>query len=132
MADSKGVNEGSNADRIAAIRQRAEHGARLSARLIASAHLLDVPFSDAPEQSPWTRMVPYIASAREVLKKDVPWLLDAFDAAEARAEKAERTLAVLRELHTGSHECPSEEDNCGWWSYDDCPTLTMIKKVADV
>jgi hypothetical protein len=28
---------------------------RVCARLVASAHLLDVPFTDAPDQSPWTK-----------------------------------------------------------------------------
>ena len=29
---------------------------RLKAHIVASAHLLDAPFSNAPEQSPWTRI----------------------------------------------------------------------------
>lgn len=39
--------------RAAAVRIR-EARRRLSSRLIASAHLLDVPFTDAPDHSPWT------------------------------------------------------------------------------
>jgi hypothetical protein len=34
--------------------QRAKR--RLYARIIASAHLLDQPFSNAPDQSPWTHI----------------------------------------------------------------------------
>jgi hypothetical protein len=29
---------------------------RLVARIVANAHLLDVPFSDAPDRSPWTEL----------------------------------------------------------------------------
>jgi hypothetical protein len=29
---------------------------RLCSRIVASAHLLDVPFTDAPDQSPWTKL----------------------------------------------------------------------------
>lgn len=40
--------------------------------------------------------------------------------------------AVLRaivELHRGSHECPSAEDNCGWVVGGDCETLRLLAAV---
>lgn len=37
---------------IAEVRRAAR---RVCARLVASAHLLDVPFTNAPDQSPWTK-----------------------------------------------------------------------------
>ncbi len=44
---------------------------RLSAKLIASAHLLDVPYSNAPELTPWSRSIrPAMADLRAAL--DVP------------------------------------------------------------
>lgn len=29
-------------------------------------------------------------------------------------------------LHTGTHECPSFDDNCGWWEDIYCPTLLVL------
>lgn len=40
---------------------------RLCGRIIASAHLLDVPFTDAPDQSPWTRMKRDMAALHEAV-----------------------------------------------------------------
>jgi hypothetical protein len=32
----------------------------------------------------------------------------------------------ILELHTGFHECPSEEDNCGWITDDRCATVRLL------
>lgn len=40
--------------------------------------------------------------------------------------------AVLRaivEVHRGSHECPSAEDNCGWVVGGDCETLRLLAQL---
>jgi len=29
-------------------------------------------------------------------------------------------------MHTGHHECPSEEDNCGWVTDDRCSTVRLL------
>lgn len=29
-------------------------------------------------------------------------------------------------IHTGFHECPSQEDNCGWVTDDRCSTLLLL------
>lgn len=48
--------------------------------------------------------------------------------------EADAKRAVVA-MHDGSHECPSEGDNCGWWMPDDeddhhqslwCPTLRIL------
>lgn len=41
---------------------------------------------------------------------------------DARGVAIER----VRELHQSGHECPSAEDNCGWWPVGDCPTIWIL------
>lgn len=41
----------------AAVARAREANRRLRAALIASAHLLDVPYTNAPDQTPWTRSI---------------------------------------------------------------------------
>lgn len=43
---------------------------RLFARIIASANLLDKPFTDAPDQSPWTRMKADMHALNEALEQE--------------------------------------------------------------
>jgi hypothetical protein len=48
---------------------------------------------------------------------------------EDRVEAAKVLRAALdrvREMHQGGHECPSPEDNCGWWPVGDCPTIRAL------
>lgn len=33
--------------------------------------------------------------------------------------------AIIK-MHTGFHECPSEDDNCGWITDDRCSTLVIL------
>jgi hypothetical protein len=52
----------------ASLRRARNANRRLTAALIASAHLLDVPFTNAPELSPWTRSVkPAMAALKAAL-----------------------------------------------------------------
>ena len=55
----------------ASLARAREANRRLTAKLIASAHLLDIPYSNAPELTPWSRSIkPAMADLRAAL--DVP------------------------------------------------------------
>lgn len=98
-ASSKAVNEGSNADRIAAIRKRV-------------ACIEHMPYLDAAQ-----------TAARVALSEDVPWLLDALDAAEARAERDGLLLLeiagdALAEHHAACTYCRCDRmDLCRDWNW---------------
>lgn len=38
---------------------------------------------------------------------------------------------ILASMHAGGHECPSVEDNCGYWidDTDPCPTICVMAAV---
>jgi hypothetical protein len=107
-----------------------EAGRRLDAALIASAHLLDTPFTNAPETSPWERSVkPAMYALREAIVAAKTAVLrdaeiarrrmiacrrderDAYEAGEAagREAAAQAIEAYLRENDDGGREAAGLE-----------------------
>jgi hypothetical protein len=83
----------------------------MSTALIASHHLLNVPFTDRPELSPWTRSIrPALDYVRQSAGEHVPALVAA--------------LRAVLDLHkpegTNLHWC--ENDGIAW----PCPTYTAV------
>jgi hypothetical protein len=75
---------------------------RLFARIIASAHLLDVPFTGAPDQSPWSRVKADMHALNAALREHERGEVD-----RLRAE-AERLRCLVRDL--------SDSDPC-WFDH---------------
>ena len=100
---------------------------RLSSVLVASAHLLDKPFTNAPELSPWTRGVsPALNGLRSALgMSHAPAVEDDADHLARRDELAEiwtnhvgadlpptpRIAAAINAVFAAGHECQAHHEH---------------------
>lgn len=58
-----------------------------------------------------------------VLAQPEPGLMPSTNQMLAECEAKRQIISV----HRGSHECPSDDSDCGWWAPADvCPTLRLL------
>lgn len=55
---------------------------------------------------------------------DEDWQRDSHRYSDFVLAEIETKRRIL-DAHAGEHECPSEDDNCGWWVVA-CPTVQLL------